>query len=220
NKALADKEPNTPDPSIPFTSIHYFAAGATLFGNEVQGAYQYEGKDYVGFNSKHPVNKCKDCHDVHALGIKLESCAGCHASASDPKDPATYRFDPIDYDGNGDTKEGISVEINAFAERLYAAIQAYAVKAGTPIVYDVNRYPYFFVDADSDGVPDTGEKGAVAYNAWTPTLLKAAYNYQYYHKDPGAFTHNPKYVLQFLYDSIVAVGGDVSGFTRPVTPAE
>ena len=56
-----------PIEKIRFTNIHYFAAGATLFGNEVKGAYQYEGKEYVGQNVTHPLNKCKDCHDVHAL---------------------------------------------------------------------------------------------------------------------------------------------------------
>ena len=37
NKALAGKDPETVDPKIAFSNIHYFAAGATLFGTEVQG---------------------------------------------------------------------------------------------------------------------------------------------------------------------------------------
>jgi hypothetical protein len=45
--------------------------------------------------------------------------------------------------------------------------------------------------------------------------LKAAYNYQYAQKDPGAFAHNAKYVLQVLYDSLEDIGADVSGMTRP-----
>ncbi len=45
--------------------------------------------------------------------------------------------------------------------------------------------------------------------------MKAAFNYQYVQKDPGAFVHNPKYVLQFMYDSIADLGGDVKGMTRP-----
>src|ERR1041385_2776952 len=67
NAALRNKDADTVDPKISFKNIHYFAAGATLFGNDVQGAYQYEGKEYVGQNTQHPLNKCKDCHDVHAL---------------------------------------------------------------------------------------------------------------------------------------------------------
>ena len=216
DNALQDKKPDEPDKSIRFQNIHYFAAGATLFGNDVKGAYQFSDQKYNGQNVQHPLNKCKDCHDVHALTVKIDACAACHAGSKDPKDPATYRMDKTDYDGDGDTTEGIKSEIDTFAERLYAGIQAYAKDKGTGIVYDANTYPYFMVDADNDGNPDKNDKGAfISYNAWTPTLLKAGYNYQYYVKDPGAFTHNPKYVMQILYDSIKAVGGDVSGLTRP-----
>ncbi len=218
NRAVADKPVDEPDAAIRFTNIHYFAAGATLFGTEVKGAYEFENMDYAGM-SQHPLNKCKDCHDVHALTINVDACAACHSAASDPQDPATYRMDKTDYDGDGDTTEGIKSEIDTFAERLYAAIQTYAEAKGTPVLYDAMAYPYFFVDADQDGKADVGEKGPVGYNAFTPNLLKAAYNYQYYQKDPGAFTHNPIYVLQFLYDSIKALGGDVTGLTRPTTPA-
>src|SRR5262249_36535057 len=33
-------------------------------------------------------------------------------------------------------------------------------------------------------------------------LLRAAYNYQMASKDPGAFAHNAKYIIELLYDSI------------------
>ncbi len=216
NRALGDKEADTPDQSIRFANIHYFAAGATLFGSEAQGAYQFAGKEYVG---KHPHVEagfdCKSCHDVHALEVKVETCAGCHAGAADPKDPETYRIAADDWDGDGDVTEGVKDELAGFGERLYAAIQAYAKDKGTPIVYDPVRYPYFFVDANEDGAPDTGDQGPVSYNAWTPNLLKAAYNYQYYQKDPGAFAHNAKYVMQVMFDGIEALGGDTSGLKRP-----
>ena len=60
---------------------------------------------------------------------------------------------------------------------------------------------------------------AKAYATWTPRLVKAAFNYQYSQKDPGAFVHNPKYVIQFLINSIEDLGGDVSTYTRPEVPA-
>jgi hypothetical protein len=31
-------------------NIHYFAAGATLFGTEVKGAYEFAGREYTGRN--------------------------------------------------------------------------------------------------------------------------------------------------------------------------
>jgi hypothetical protein len=217
NNYLADKPVDTADPKISFKNIHYFAAGATLFGDAAKGAYQYNGQTYVGQNTTHPLNKCTDCHDVHELGVKVDACKGCHTEVSSVEDLEKIRFasDTTDWNGNGDVTEGVFGEIDGFRQTLYAAIQAYAEKSGTPIVYDAASYPYYFVDMDKDGKADTNDSGPVRYNAWTPRLLKAAYNYQYSIKDPGAFTHNPKYVLQFLYDSVKDVGGSVAGFTRP-----
>lgn len=203
NKALAGKDLDTVDAKIRFSNIHYFAAGATLFGADVQGAYMYEGKEYVGQNmhadEKGKMNKCADCHDVHALEPKVEACQTCH----DTTDPYAIRESDVDYDGDGDVTEGIKGEIDTLTEALYAALQAYTEANGNPVKYDAHAYPYFF-GADGKG-----------YAAWTPRSLKAAFNYQYVLKDPGAFTHNPKFVIQFLYDSIQDLGGDVSAYTRP-----
>jgi len=221
NAALKGKDADAVDAKISFKNIHYFAAGATLFGNEVQGAYQYEGKEYVGQNMhadpKGAMNKCKDCHDVHALQPKVEACKTCHGDA----EPEKIRKSEVDYDGDGDVTEGIKGEIDTLAEALYAQIQVYAKdKAGAGIVYSSAAYPYFFLDKDGDGKPDKNDKGAdVNYNGnWTPRLLRAAFNYQYSQKDPGAFVHNPKYVIQFLIDSIADLGGNISAYTRPEVP--
>ncbi|HEY5984536.1 MAG TPA: hypothetical protein VIU38_13815 [Anaerolineales bacterium] len=217
NNYLGDKPLDTADPKISFKNVHYFAAGATLFGDAAKGAYQYDNQTYLGQNTVHPLNKCTDCHDVHELGVKIDACKGCHTNVAGVEDLEKIRFgtDTTDWNGNGDVTEGIAVEIDGFRQALYAAIQAYAEKNGTPITYSATSYPYWFVDMDKDGKADTGDKGAISYNAWTPRLLKGAYNYQYSIKDPGAFTHNPKYVMQFLYDSIKDLGGNTSGLTRP-----
>jgi len=222
NNYLAGKDLDTSDPKISFKNVHYFAAGATLFGDAAKGAYEYDKQTYAGQNVNHPLNKCTDCHDVHALTVKTDACKTCHTNVNGLEDLVNIRFntDTTDWNGNGDTTEGIYKEIDTFRTDLYAAIQSYAeTKAGTPIVYDANSYPYFFVDANKDGKPDTNDKGNIGYNAWTPRLLKAAYNYQYSIKDPGAFAHNPMYVMQFLYDSIKDLGGDVGKLTRPEAPA-
>ncbi len=219
NAALKGKDADAVDPKISFKNIHYFAAGATLFGNDAQGAYQYEGKDYLGQNVTHPLNKCKDCHDVHALEPKLEACAGCHGDAK-PED-IRFNTDTTDWDGDGDMTEGVAGEIQTLSDALYAQIQAYAAEKSAGIVYNASAYPYYFLDADGNGEPDKNDKGAnINYNGnWTPKLLKAAFNYQYSQKDPGVFVHNPKYVIQFLIDSIEDLGGDVSKYTRPEVPA-
>ena len=203
NASLRGKDLDTVDAKIRFKNIHYFAAGATLFGSDVQGAYMYEGKEYAGMNlhasEEGKANKCQDCHDVHALEPKVESCETCH----DTTDPTTIRETDVDYDGDSDVTEGISGEIATLTEALYAQMQVYSEAHGGIISYDSHAYPYFF-GADGQG-----------YAAWTPRLVKAAFNYQYVQKDPGAFAHNPKFVIQFLIDSIEDLGGNVSAYTRP-----
>ncbi|MFN8412149.1 MAG: hypothetical protein U0Z26_07160 [Anaerolineales bacterium] len=203
NKVLGDKEADTVDAKIKFNNIHYFAAGATIFGADVQGAYMYDGKQYVGQNmhadEAGKMNKCKDCHDVHALEPKVDACETCH----DTKDPTTIRESDVDYDGDGNVTEGIKGEIDTLTEALFAQIQSYAEAHGGAISYNAAVYPYF---SGADGK---------AYAAWTPRLLKAAFNYQYVQKDPGAYVHNPKFVIQFLIDSIADLGGNVSTYTRP-----
>jgi hypothetical protein len=46
-------------------------------------------------------------------------------------------------------------------------------------------------------------------------LLKACFNLLFSVKEPGAYVHNAKYVLQLMYDSIEDLGGSVAGLTRP-----
>jgi hypothetical protein len=202
--------------NLSFRNPHYFAAGASLFGTEAKGAYEYANQTY---NNRlvhvEAYDTCVECHDTHALTVKAEGCSNCHGSA----DLETFRNpagDSTDYDGDGDTSEGIAGEIATIHEALYAAIQAYAAdRAGAAILYNPGRHPYFFGDANANGELDEGEE---AYASWTPRLLRAAYNYQWVAKDPGAFAHNGKYMMQVLIDSLKDIGGNVSGMTRPEAP--
>lgn len=59
------------------------------------------------------------------------------------------------------------------------------------------------------------DEGEGRYESWTPRLLRAAYNYPWVAKDPGAFAHNGKYILQVLCDSRRDLGASVSGMVRP-----
>ncbi|WP_345299508.1 hypothetical protein [Candidatus Villigracilis affinis] len=72
------------------------------------------------------MNKCQDCHDVHALEPKVESCETCH----DTTDPLAIRESDVDYDGDGDVTEGIKGEVDTLAEALYAQMQNYAAANG------------------------------------------------------------------------------------------
>jgi hypothetical protein len=219
DKAIGDKPADTVDSTLRFRNPHYFGAGATLFGTEAKGAYEYAGKAYIG-QSPHITagQTCVTCHNAHNLEINTQLCSGCHGGATDP---TTIRMGTTDYDGDGNITEGMYDEVNTMEDLLYTAIQTYAKdKAGTALVYDAASYPYFFIETNANGVADPDELNSKnAYASWTPRLLRAAYNYQWVQKDPGAFAHNSKYILQVLYDSIQDVGGDVSTLTRPETPA-
>jgi hypothetical protein len=137
--------------------------------------------------------------------VEYEYCAECHKEVDSAEALYGIRLSEIDYDGDGDAAEGIKGEIDTLIEALYAAMQAYTegIEGVDMIVYNPARYPYYFNDADA------------SYATFTPELLRAAYNYQYLQKDPGAFAHNPLYVIQFSIDSIEEMGGDISIYTRP-----
>ncbi len=204
---------------LAFRNIHYFAAGASIFGTEAKGAYEFAGKEYVGrYIMDEKVESCSDCHDVHALMINEDSCFDCHEDADKIEDIRNEKT--LDHDGDGDTTEGIKAEIDALEADLLTKIQAYATaKAGAAIAYSSTAYPYWFLDTNANGTADPDElKFDNRFNKWTPTLLRAAYNYQFVQKDPGNYTHNANYVLQVLYDSLEAIGGPdaVAKYARPV----
>lgn len=211
--------------ALRFQNPHYFAAGATFFGADANGGYQYEGLEYTGrFDHTRRLNDCASCHDVHTLENKLNRCVDCHEQVEDGGDTALIRAhpddaDPFDYDGDGDLEEPIADEIASFQEALLAGIQAYGADViGTPITYAPHNYPYWYIDANENGMIDDEELTREGrYPSWTPTLLRAAYNYQYVAKDPGAYAHNADYALQILFDSVAAISGDeaVANFIRP-----
>ena len=211
--ALVDLD--VPSTELEFINSHSTSA-ATPFGTEVQGAYQYAGNTYKGrFNRGEDFFSCLDCHNQHSLELKFETCGECHAiTGTDPRD---IRVDTTDYDGDGDISEGIAYEISAIQETLYTTIKAYSMQIiGIPIAYDLETHPYYFIDTNNNGLIDLEENlSDNVYNAWTPRLLRAAYNYNYLTHDPGAYAHNSDYVLQILYDSIDNLGGDVTGMSRP-----
>jgi hypothetical protein len=217
-----DELPKTP---LTFANVHYFAAGASLFGNDAQVGYQYPDKQYVGRNMHAPgFQTCTDCHNTHELELKFDKCVTCHTGAKSPQD---IRLTKDDLDGDKNVTEGVSGELTTMQEKLYVAIQSYAKDViKTPIVYTPDANPYFFIDTNGNGKADADEtKSANRYPNFTPRLLRAAYIYQYTQKDPGLFAHNAKYGAQMLYDALEDLGKggvkvDMTGLVRPAVPAQ
>ncbi len=220
DKLIADTGDDAQSESLRFLNPHYFAAGATRYGTEAKGAYEYADKTYVGYfqhGGDDGPNNCTDCHGAHTQEVDWESCTECHEEVTAKEDLQNIRYNLTDFDGNGDDAEGVYFEIQSMRDTLLAAMQKYATDTvGSGIVYSDASYPYFFVDTNGNGTADAEEINSDnAFTTWTPRLLRAAYNYQYSGKDPGAFVHNGQYILQTVYDSIENIGGDVSGMTRP-----
>jgi len=165
-------------------------------------------------------NICVQFHDTHARKGKVEACGACHSGVKTEEDLLNIRMTEGDFDGDGDGKEGLAGEVATMHQALYQAIQTYAAETvGVGIVYDPYVYPYFFTDTNNNGTADADEVNfGNRYANWTPRLLRAAYNYQWVARDPGAFAHNGKYILQVLYDSLEDIGGDVTGMIRPAPP--
>lgn len=201
-RSIDGMAPDEVNPELSFINPHYAAAAATLLGGEARGLFEYPGQSYVGrFDHVGETTTCTSCHDPHALTVAVENCAACHAGASSTR---AIRASAEDFDGDGDNAEGIAGELETLRAILAEAIAVYGAQvAGTPVVYHSATYPYFFTDLDGDGA--VGAEEAVRdnrYASWTPRMLVAAYNYQFAVKDPGAYAHNPRYVIQALHDSI------------------
>ena len=206
---------DTVSAELKFTNIHYFAAAATLYGSVAGGGYQYAGNDYDGkFLHAGGLDSCINCHNQHTLEIRIDTCKECHTNVASEEDLVNIRMNGSleDYNGNGDVTEGISAEISGLQGMLLQAIQAYGKEvAGTSIGYDPGSNPYFFIDTNDNGTIDADEANSDnRYASWTGRLVKAAFNYQLSVKDPGAFAHNAKYVIELLYDSIADLNTKLS----------
>jgi hypothetical protein len=220
--------------TLSFRNVHYLAAGATQYGNKARVAYQYTGKTYAPpwnhgttYTGEYPqpANRraqCAFCHmqnGSHSFEPMFTGeCVDCHGTQT--IDTITPAFRPEDnWDGDPNTKP--KDEYAVFAARLYAAIQAYCAAAADSVTppsgasytaYNGAAYPYWFKDTNKNGVVDADETTAMKFDSKS---LRAAFNYQYSQKEPGAWAHNNAYITQILYDSIQDLGGDVSGLTRP-----
>lgn len=203
--AIGSWADDLPNPDLGFINPHYATAAATWLGGYGGAGVHYDGKTYAGrFFHARPLNSCASCHQPHTLEVAEATCLTCHQTG----DPDAIRVSRQSYDGSGDTAKGIRADIDANAARLLAMVGDYGREiAGTGIVYDGARYPYFFADANNDGTADSADGRPVAYKSWTPRMLRAAYNWKLVTADPGAHVHNPAYALQLLYDSIEDLAG-------------
>ena len=199
-EAIAGLPVDTVNAGLSLPNPHNNAAGATFYGTTAQGGGEYAHQVYIT-KFYHGFDSCITCHDSHTLEVNVENCSACHLGATTIEGVRNIRLSKIDYDGDGDISEGLSGEIETMQEKLLTMIRLYAA---TTEDVDLIEYRGLFVH-------ENGEE----YATWTPRLLQAAYNYEFVVKDPGSYSHNPKYIMQLLYDSIENLGGDTRGMSRP-----
>jgi hypothetical protein len=220
--AIAGLEEDAVSGALSFVNVHYYIAAATWLGAEARGGFEYPDRSYTArFEHVPDLQACVECHDPHSQAVAWQTCSPCHVAVSGFADLRAIRVGNEDFDGDGDVEEGIYGEIETMQGAVYAAIQAYASQVvGTPIAY-ADDSPYFVVDTNGNGRADPGEiSGGNAYAAWTPRLLRAAYNYHFSLQDRGNYAHNGRYVLQLLHDSLDDLGRRVSmDAGRPLRPA-
>lgn len=199
--------PDEPSTMLGFQNIHYYAAAATLNAGRVRGGYQYAGEVYDWrFRHAPGYETCIGCHDPHSLEVKVDECSDCHENVTSKDDLKNIRMIASlnqDYDGDGNTTEGIFYEIEGLRELLMSAIQAYASEELGQAICQADNYPYWFIDTNGNGTCDTDETtNANKFAPFTARLVRATYNWQVAGNDPGGFAHNGKYLIQLLFDSI------------------
>ena len=218
DKAIAAVAPATEDTvsdMLGFLNIHYYPAAATLYAGRAKGGYQYAGQSYdVRFRHVPGYDTCTGCHDPHSTEIKFNECVSCHPKATNLAGAQQIRMfssQNRDYDGDGNVEEGLAIELFGVRDKLWEAIAQYGKEKNAPVCYQGATYPYFFNDTNNDGLCGATEVTfANGYKKWTARLVKAAYNYQLATKDPGAFAHNAKYLIQLMFDSITALNEAVA----------
>jgi hypothetical protein len=165
------------------------------------GGYQYSGKTYTNGSHSNFENGCVRCHmpeveygdavmPNHSFYAQLSVCtAACHVNDTD-------------FDVNGGQSK-VKNGLQRLRETLNTA--GYLTQDGTgPLTAEQLADEEFELD---DARPQTA--AVPAANAG------ALYNYLVVTRGAALGVHNPDYTGQLIYDSIEALGGDLSLIVRP-----
>lgn len=196
--------------NLSFINSHYLAAGSTLFN---ESGYEYDGQSYDTFGYHKNVGiansyntgtagPCVTCHMTSAEGHSFDvftkdttgaitsvastQCVNCHGGLT----PAAL--------------EGSKHEFHLAMEELKAALGAKGI-----VFYPA--HPYFYRDLNANGMYDAAtESGSgnafknwdAVYSGKGKEVMGAAFNYNLFEHDPGAYAHNRGYALKLIQDSI------------------
>ncbi|MBF0280187.1 MAG: hypothetical protein HQM13_20475 [SAR324 cluster bacterium] len=193
-----------------FINSHYLTAGATLFN--VSG-YEYSGLDYSNENFyEHDRIGSVDANGnavVEGTGTN-GPCVGCHMTTSEKhlflpvtEDETTGEITAVNSTAcascHGGGFEMTPATLNERKNLHHDGLEALKIQLQQSGFYFSASYPYFYSDA----------AGTSAVRDWTTggdattgkPNMGAAYNYNLFEHDPGAYAHNNYYVKRLLYDS-------------------
>jgi hypothetical protein len=198
-----------------FVNSHYLTAGGTVFN---KSGYEYAGQTYAnfGFHKNIGVGTPASNFNTGSNG----PCVTCHMSVDKGH---TFSFVTKDADGviernnspicgychagmDAGTLEATKENFNTALEELRLALEAKGM------FFQKLRNPYFFVGAGSTAAAFT-DWNSVATTlgvglATDPTgtgwknVMGAAFNYNLFVHDPGAYAHNSDYALKLVANSI------------------
>ena len=217
------------DGILSFVNSHYLAAGATLFN---ESGYEYAGQTYDDFGyhknvgmaspfSSGTAGPCVTCHmsssEPHAFTAVSTStaCTNCHVGLTDVI--------------LEDTKHNFSLAL----DELRLALKARGI-------HYWNSHPYFFKVEVTEANKATTAVTANAFTNWNSVavilgvglvtdstgtgwknVMGAAFNYNLFAHDPGAFAHNRQYALKLIQDSIdFLADGAVNGLGTSTVVAD
>jgi hypothetical protein len=173
----------------------------------------------------------------HTWKPNVAACntSNCHATIGKvAAKPGTSSPDVDHYRSTSDTRNytgdpggaslSIAESIQVLEKKLIAVLNAQGV------YYDDLNYPYFFKTADPATHAGAGNPGGINnFTAWTPPLLKAAFNLSFIVKglpsggtsqvnvpNASAAVHNYLYAIKLILDSYGDMtGSPLQGATRP-----
>ena len=201
------------DGQLGFVNSHYLTAGGTVFNTS---GYEYDGQVYSTFGFHKYVGV-----EVNPANIDTGTsgpCATCHMSVASGH---TFVFVTKDVDGfiedndspicvychssmDAGNLEGTKGNFHTALEELNVALQARGI-------FFQNRNPYFFVGPGAADASFTNwQSVATAIGTDNPDaapvdwrdVMGAAFNYNLFEHDPGAYAHNSDYALKLVADSI------------------
>ena len=206
-EALADSQADedSVDSELSQVSLHNNPVGPTQFGTQALGGFEYEGQTYLSrYEHVAEFDTCIECHNAHTLQVDPQQCSVCHLGVKSADDLSGIRTSAIDFDGDGDTEEGLAGEIETLQEMLQIGLRLYSD-------YTEGMETIHFADGRFRFTNEAGD----AYATWTPRMLKAAYNLHYSEMNEGHYAHHGGYIIQLLIDSLDDLGLGTSGMTRP-----